>query len=780
MTTAVEYVTTLISKMFADASSENPSSATKVKVSANSSSSMSSKTSSDVNALKASKAKIEVEEPNAKSSLDTRDTKTVLDNQKGKSNPIREKFISLINRKNRGLRLPHNIPLNIEDISELVKLMQGEEHPIKELLNQHSLSPQSWKLIIDALHHNKTLKRLGIITSSGFGVENVKALAEALRHNNILTQLTLGDIPLGSESGTAFAKALEDNLTLNILIGWRNNLDLKAMRALANALQVNTCITALSLEHNKLGSEDFKIIADILKVNKTLGSLILGNNNPGLEGLRALAIAFLFNKTFHTLELAFCELGEEGVEGGAVIATMITGNKSLIRLNLKNNRLDEVVEDLLSTALQNNETLTALDLGNNDLRGEKVAAAIRHPKSSLLFLGLDGNQIGHKGSQVIAETLKVNHSLLTLSSSGNYIGGLEALEAMMDAMATNSTMTSLDLSENRQFLHKLNVDAKVMLSETQVKELSARRTKFVMALKGNTSLTRLNLSRTAACQNDDGKIIAEILRGNKTLTELIYQNNHLNAKSTKEVAVALQHNTTLNSFDLAYNSWDSEGIKALTDTLKRNTTLSNLSIFENTFVMSLEDLMRLEVASKNNKTLTRFQVIDFLYSSLGKMFASKIISIMNHCNQNFALREKLQNNWSAVCVALSFTRANSSNALKHSVLPLLTMIQEFSDFGNRDITLGVGNMSNVKNCSANAGQNRAATQNDFMDTLFFMHGSNRRGTPNNTEKLSEITSDQKSADRLDGKGNEKPGNGKKMTTAVAATTTMKMSPIVKK
>jgi hypothetical protein len=92
------------------------------------------------------------------------------------------------------------------------------------------------------------------------------------------------------------------------------------------------------------------------------------------------------------------------------------------------------------------------------------------------------------------------------------------------------------------------------------------------ALKHNSTLKTLNLSDTYI-HGEGTKSIGKTLEINKTLTKLSYAGNHCYTEGAKAIAKALKHNSTLITLDLSDSSIDTYGVIPIAEALKTNTTL---------------------------------------------------------------------------------------------------------------------------------------------------------------------------------------------------------------
>ena len=74
-----------------------------------------------------------------------------------------------------------------------------------------------------------------------------------------------------------------------------NKLGSEGGKAIAEALKVNNTLTNINLSGNKLGSEAGKVIGEALKVNSTIVEIDLMNNDLGPEAGKVIAEALQNN-----------------------------------------------------------------------------------------------------------------------------------------------------------------------------------------------------------------------------------------------------------------------------------------------------------------------------------------------------------------------------------------------------------------------------------------------------------------------------------------------------
>jgi hypothetical protein len=138
-----------------------------------------------------------------------------------------------------------------------------------------------------------------------------------------------------------------------------------------------------------------------------------------------------------------------GAEGARSLAAALDNNSTLTSLDLHDNEIGAEGARSLATALDNNATLTSLDLRRNNIGAEgarSLAAALRN-NATLTSLELRGNNIGAEGARLLAAALDNNATLTSLDLAWNNIGA-EGARSLAAALDNNATLTSLDLAGN--------------------------------------------------------------------------------------------------------------------------------------------------------------------------------------------------------------------------------------------------------------------------------------------------------------------------------------------
>ncbi|XP_008493799.1 dynein regulatory complex subunit 5 [Calypte anna] len=183
----------------------------------------------------------------------------------------------------------------------------------------------------------------------------------------------------------------------------------------------------------------------------------------------------------------------------------------------------------LAIAVRMCHSLKVFKLTRSQVDDDKTRLLVRnlldHP--SLVELNLSHNLIGDKGAQAIGKL--INHSRLEiLDLCNNQIGHLGA-QALAQALAENSTLTSLNLRLNCLEDEGGEAIGHALLTNTTLKFIH---------------LGSNNLSEPTAT------LFSQVLSQNNTLMSINFTCNHLGLDGGKQLLEGLADNKTLTEFDL--------------------------------------------------------------------------------------------------------------------------------------------------------------------------------------------------------------------------------------
>lgn len=244
------------------------------------------------------------------------------------------------------------------------------------------------------------------------------------------------------------------------------------------------------------------------------------------------------------------------------IAKMLHTNKTLLKLNLVRNYLNNEEITKISNVLCTNKTLQELNLICIGIKTENAVcfANMLRINRSLLKLDLSDNSIGSDGVIQILDALCINKSLQKINLSNTVYAYTQIdTAAVANMLRVNCSLLKLDLSKNK-------IESNVV-------------TQILDALCINKSLRKINLSNTIT--QIDTTAVANMLFVNDTLCSLNLSYNHINTLKSIEL---LKNNFTLHTLNLEWNNIDCESIIKLVE--PSNSSLHKLILTGN--LMTLE------------------------------------------------------------------------------------------------------------------------------------------------------------------------------------------------
>lgn len=142
-------------------------------------------------------------------------------------------------------------------------------------LNNNGIDP---KLLAEAFRSNNVLVKVMLHCNNIYN-EGAEVIADALKSNSVLTWLSLNINKIGDTGAAALANILlKDNCALQLLALGLNQIGDEGATAFAEALKINNILTNLNLSSNTITNKGATAFSNALKVNHTLTFLNLENN----------------------------------------------------------------------------------------------------------------------------------------------------------------------------------------------------------------------------------------------------------------------------------------------------------------------------------------------------------------------------------------------------------------------------------------------------------------------------------------------------------------------
>ena len=220
--------------------------------------------------------------------------------------------------------------LNKLETLNLVHLIPHMSHLKKLILSSNPICQGGAVPLITSLTAHNSLVKL-LLTDTGLGVEDCRALSELLSSSTNLKELDIGDNDLPHEALELVISGLHHNTTLEKLKMYCSHFSLQNTISLASVLRTNHTLVDLNLALCHIDSDGACRLASALCTTDTLQKLDLWGNPIGGEGATAFAEMLLKNKSLKKLDLEDDSIGEEGAQK---LIDSLTHNTTLEELRL--------------------------------------------------------------------------------------------------------------------------------------------------------------------------------------------------------------------------------------------------------------------------------------------------------------------------------------------------------------------------------------------------------------------------------------------------------------
>ncbi|DAZ98037.1 TPA: hypothetical protein N0F65_004527 [Lagenidium giganteum] len=242
--------------------------------------------------------------------------------------------------------------------------------------------------------HLKNLTRLRLT----YGVKQI-----GMKYERMLFGMKISD-------ATNLSHIVKNTRTLTTLWLPSNLLDDDLLRMVMTGLIKNNTITSLDLSHNKITNHGARLIAKLLGPDSVLTSLNLCDNQIHAEGGRYLSRGLKYNTSLVELNLRLNRLTDEGAR---MLLEGLVEHKSLMNLNLSNNMLGRDTADALAEIIADPSCpLRSIDVSGNQLKETDAQALLQglQQNSTIVALDLRQNDISAEAECLlhIAQKIRAN------------------------------------------------------------------------------------------------------------------------------------------------------------------------------------------------------------------------------------------------------------------------------------------------------------------------------------------------------------------------------------
>jgi Ran GTPase-activating protein (RanGAP) involved in mRNA processing and transport len=268
------------------------------------------------------------------------------------------------------------------------------------------------------------------LASNNLKAEGIELLAEALKGNQIMTELNVsgnaatwdGQRNYGEMSGViALADAIPDMEAMTSLHVGMNAIPEKEMKGiiviamskdnmklLCEVPIKDKTLTELDVSGKSLGTEGALVVAEYLRDKGAVTKFDISDNSLYAAGGKVLAEALNGNQVMTELNLARNTLGlkansdgEADMSGIIALADVIPGMGALSSLDLSNNKLTR-------GKLRDGFAATDQDfVWEQDTNGVIALANVIKDNGAMTSLNLASNRLGAEGAKIVAEAIKV-------------------------------------------------------------------------------------------------------------------------------------------------------------------------------------------------------------------------------------------------------------------------------------------------------------------------------------------------------------------------------------
>ncbi|XP_043928152.1 NACHT, LRR and PYD domains-containing protein 3-like isoform X2 [Protopterus annectens] len=409
----------------------------------------------------------------------------------------------------------------IEDYTPVFEGLKDQKCNIENLrISRCCLFDYFADTLPSALTKNKSLTELDV---NGISLKNsgVKLLTFGISDISSIQKLRLTQCSL--EGDKLSEKCEMRNSVLILLDLSRNSFGDTGAKWLASALKSPSCnLKTLVLSHNNLTANCCEDLSSAIIINKSLIKINLNNNSLEDSGVKILSAGLQNpNCKLQELKLSWNNLTSNCC---ADLSAALSVNQSLVKLDLEGNNLKDEGVNILSTGLQSASCrLKKVRLNLNRLTHMccQALAASFYRHEPFIELDLSCNELLDAGVKFLSEGLNnPNCKLEKLNISGNRLK-MTSCEQLCSVLCNNKSLLELDLSGNR-------------LDDSGIKSLC-------IGLKDpNCRIQKLNLYGTDIT-DISCKYIASALVENLSLKELNLCNNKFGNTGMKYLADALDN-----------------------------------------------------------------------------------------------------------------------------------------------------------------------------------------------------------------------------------------------
>ncbi|XP_046976038.1 uncharacterized protein LOC124542147 [Vanessa cardui] len=307
-------------------------------------------------------------------------------------------------------------------------------------LDHTDIDDEGAEALFDMIEYYESTTSLCIYGPRQFGIRGWQAASRMIKKSAELSELGVCGARLEAGHAPVLARALRPAACrLRALALQAAALAGEPLLALVLALKTNTSVRELRLGDNGLSPADAVQIGTLLRYNTRIHLLDLSNNQIQDAGLAHIASA-LEAQSAHsppspsTISPLYGRISAGGYE-----------SRGLAFLVLWNNQLTRNCAQHLAKILRTSQSLCVLNVGRNALGADGVRALAAERAAPLVSLGLQAARLA-PDARSVAALVRAHSELQRLDLRENKFS-ITGLEAILNAMKDNTTLTQIDLDD---------------------------------------------------------------------------------------------------------------------------------------------------------------------------------------------------------------------------------------------------------------------------------------------------------------------------------------------
>ncbi|XP_062394416.1 NACHT, LRR and PYD domains-containing protein 3-like isoform X2 [Sardina pilchardus] len=478
-----------------------------------------------------------------------------------------------------------------ESAQKLLSATRKDPHHKVEALQLagYKLTSKSCELVASVLQSPNSLKELDL-SDNNLGDSGVQLLSKGLSSPQcILQRLRLCNCAISCDGYVCLALTLMLNPScVKELYMSKNHPGESAQKLLSVTLE-DPHHKALQLAGFKLTVKSYELVASVLQSPNSPIELDLSDNDLGDSGVQLLSKGLSSpHCKLQTLRLAGCKLTEMSCE---IVASFVKSSNSLTKLNLNNNDLGDSGVQILSKGLSSPhsrlQTLRLRECGISDDGYVCLALALMVNPSCVKELDVSSHH--GESAKLLSATLEDPYRNVKALQLAGYKLTAKSCEIVALVLQSPNSLLELDLSDNNlgdsgvQLLSKGLSSPQCILQELRLCKCGFSSEGYVclaLALMLNPSCVKeLDVSKNSPGESAQKLLSATLKDPHHKVEALQLSGCKLTDKSCELVASVLQSPNSLIELDLGDNDLGDSGFQLLSKGLSSpHCKLKTLSI----------------------------------------------------------------------------------------------------------------------------------------------------------------------------------------------------------